>query len=104
MPGAGVQVTRRPECISGRGYFFSSAFFSGSFLVSFMACFFSALFPIFFVGFFSVVSPGLVVSIFAGGVVGVGAWAQAAGAATAPTANKRVKVVIRNRFIQVYSV
>src|SRR5438309_3362744 len=40
----------------------------------------------------------MVVSVFAGGAVGV--WAQAAGAATAPTANKRVKVVMRSRLIR----
>src|SRR5439155_18811563 len=103
-PGSGDPA---PRWISGRRYFFSSAFFSGSFLASlvagffsafFISPFFSAFFSIFFWGFFSVFSSGLAVSVFAGGVVG--AWAQAAEAATAPTANKRVKVVIRSRFIR----
>src|SRR5439155_24920323 len=102
-PGSGDPA---PWWIWGRRYFFSSAFFSGSFLASlvagffsafFISPFFSAFFSIFLWGFFSVFSSGLAVSVFAGGVVG--AWAQTAEAATAPTANKRVKVVIRNRFI-----
>src|SRR3989442_2548328 len=101
-PGSGDPA---PWWISGRRYFFSSAFFSGSFLASlvagffsafFISPFFSAFFSIFLWGFFSVFSSGLAVSVFAGGVVR--GWGHAAEAGTAPTADHKGKVVIMKRF------